>query len=94
MKIEVYSYRRAHRCACCSSGTLCRDRGALMCNTVVKCSENDVDTLDKWNFTQHSNCSFRSVLLSPSIFKALGFCSYGPSHTKQSKSLQYVVQWQ
>jgi len=33
MKIDIYSYRRAHRRVCCSSGTLCRDCGALMCNT-------------------------------------------------------------
>jgi len=33
--------------------------------TVMKFSENDVKTLDLWNFTQHLNRSFRSVLLSP-----------------------------
>jgi hypothetical protein len=45
-KIEVYCYRMAHRCASCSSETLCRDCGALMCNTVVKFSENDVEALE------------------------------------------------
>jgi len=33
MKIDVYSNRRSCRHVCCGSGTLCRDRGALMCNT-------------------------------------------------------------
>ena len=32
-KINVYNYRKAHKRTFCSSGTLCRDRGALMCNT-------------------------------------------------------------
>jgi hypothetical protein len=31
-KIDVYGYRRAHRCAFCSSGTLCRGCGAVTYN--------------------------------------------------------------
>ena len=31
--INVYSYRRAHRCVFCSSGTLCRGCGAVTYNT-------------------------------------------------------------
>jgi hypothetical protein len=31
-KIDVYSYRSAHRHVCCSSGALCRGCGAEMCN--------------------------------------------------------------
>jgi hypothetical protein len=33
MKIEIYSYTMAHRCAFCSSETLYKDCGALMCYT-------------------------------------------------------------
>ena len=35
-----------------------------MQHTVVKFSENDVETLNYRNFTQHSNRSFRPLLLS------------------------------
>ena len=31
-KINVYSYRRAHRCACCSGGVMCRGCGVVTCN--------------------------------------------------------------
>jgi hypothetical protein len=44
-KIDIYSYRKAHRRARCS-GTLYRDCGALMCDAVMKFSENDGETLD------------------------------------------------
>jgi hypothetical protein len=32
-KIDVYSYRRAHRHACCSGGVICGGCGVLTCNT-------------------------------------------------------------
>jgi uncharacterized protein YuzB (UPF0349 family) len=35
-EIDIYSYGSLHRCACCSSGTLCRDSGAVMCNTETR----------------------------------------------------------
>jgi len=31
-KIDVYSYRRAHRDASCSAGVICRGCGVVTCN--------------------------------------------------------------
>jgi hypothetical protein len=45
MKIDVYSHRRLHRRACCSSGTLQGHWGPNVQHTVAKVSENDVETL-------------------------------------------------
>jgi hypothetical protein len=32
-KIDVYSYRRAHRCASCTAGVICWGSGVATCNT-------------------------------------------------------------
>jgi hypothetical protein len=61
MKIDVFSYRRAHRHASCSSGALCRGFGAIMCDTQLS---NVLKALWTRNFTQHSHCTFRPVLFS------------------------------
>jgi hypothetical protein len=65
MKIDVFSYRRAHRRASCSSGSLCGCFGAIMCDTqlsnVLKTSWTPYNTR---NFTQHWHCTVRSVLFS------------------------------
>jgi hypothetical protein len=37
-KIDVYSYRRAHRHASCSAGVICRGCGAVTCNTQMSIS--------------------------------------------------------
>jgi hypothetical protein len=66
MKINVYSYRWAHRRVSSSYGALFRGCGAVMCNTqpsnILKMLWA---TLKSRNFTQHSHRSFRSVLFSP-----------------------------
>jgi hypothetical protein len=32
-KVDVYSYRRAHRCASFIAGVICRGCGVITCNT-------------------------------------------------------------
>jgi hypothetical protein len=65
-KIDIYSHRRRHRRACCSCRTLCRDSGALMCNTQ---SRNSVKMTRKFLTSRVlpsiQIVGFRSVLLSP-----------------------------
>jgi hypothetical protein len=50
MKIDVFSYMRAHRHASCNSGALCRDFGAIMCDTVAKCTKHVMDTIEYEEF--------------------------------------------
>jgi len=33
IKIDVYSYRKAHKRASCSAGVICRGCGVVTCNT-------------------------------------------------------------
>jgi len=96
-KIDVYSYRWAHRRACCSSGTLCRDRGALMCN------------IQSWNLVKMTWKPLTSGILPHIQFLALDlFCSHpisspyearysinGGSCTEQSDwaTVQYLLRW-
>jgi hypothetical protein len=65
VKTDVHSFRRVHGRASCSAGALCSVCGALMCNiqtsAIVKSSWT---FLNCSNFPEHSQCTFRSVLLS------------------------------
>jgi hypothetical protein len=80
-KIDFYSHRRPHRRASCSSGTLCRETGALMCNTQSrKLVKMTWKPLTSGNLLNMQIVGFRSVLLSLaySLFEALGFCMQWP----------------
>jgi len=64
-KIDVSSYRRAHRHASCSAGKICRRLwGRNMQQTAVNLIKTSWAPLNSWNFIQLSQQSFRFILLS------------------------------
>ena len=88
-KIDISSYRRAHRHASCSAGKICRRLwGRNMQQTALNLINTFWAPSNSWNFIQLSHHSFRPILLSLQktfLSQWLYSSSTLPCHTQQSK---------
>jgi len=85
IKIEVYSYRRAHTRASCSAGVICRGCGAVTCNTQPSVYEKRLGhpRIAGIVYSSHHITLdlFAVTVEEVNIFMAQGFCNWTQLHT-------------